>query len=76
MSQSYSSNPTPSLGTSTCHGTSHKKTKKKKELDLSYSRIGYNVVFFVKGVPIPVSAERNLTSIRDHVGSVTGLSMG
>ena len=28
---SYSSNSTPSLGTSMCHGYSPKKTKKKKE---------------------------------------------
>ena len=27
----YSSNSTPSLGTSMCYGCSHKKTKKKKK---------------------------------------------
>ena len=45
---SYSSNSTPSLGTSICHGCSPKKTQKEKKI--SEKKSWYNMVQLFKNI--------------------------
>ena len=64
MAGSCSSDWTPSLGISTCHGCSPKKTKKDKQTP-KISKLG---------VPIVAEQVKNPTRIHENAGSIPGLA--
>ena len=69
---SYSSNSTPSLGTSICHGSGSRKGKKTKKKNESWpSTFKISLIF---GVPFVAQWLTNLTKNHEVAGLILGLA--